>query len=213
MNTRLFTVITIVALNASLPPSAAAAQAPAARIVSPGLSVGDTSPLQEPQLPELKSEAAAFSLSLLGTLVPLALGTAIIATSDDLYYSDANGSAGSLLIYTGLYLGPSLGYFYAGRSGRGWASLGLRNGIAMLSVLGVIAICSGSCEDDSQATAAGVVLLAGGAGVLASAIYDLAKIKGTVRAANEQELASRVAVIPTYSRSDGPGVRVSLAVR
>jgi hypothetical protein len=175
--------------------------------------VTDAGPTQELRPPNLKSEGAAFTISLLGTLVPLALGTAIVATSDDIYYSDSSGSAGTLLIYTGLYFGPSLGYFYAGKSGRGWASFGLRNGIGVVAFMGAVAVCSGSCEDDSEATAAGLVLLAGGAGILASAIYDLAKIKSTVRERNENELASRVAVMPTYSRADGPGVRVSLALR
>jgi hypothetical protein len=117
-------------------------------------------------------------------------------------------------MYAGLYLGPSLGYFYAGKSGRGLASFGLRNGIAMVAVVGAVAICPPSdyC-DDGEVAAASAIFIAGGVGILASAIYDLAKIKQTVRARNEKELASRVALIPTYSRTDGPGVRVSLSVR
>jgi len=214
MSTRLSSIVMFVALGSALPPSAALAQTAGTTMVSPRFSVANPNPSQEPELPSLKSEGAAFTLSLIGTLVPLVLGTAIMTTSDDFYYSDAAGSAGAFLIYTGLYFGPSMGYFYAGKSGRGWASFGLRNGIAMVSLVGAFAICSPSgCYDDNQATAARLILLAAGVGILASATYDLVKIKGTVRERNEKQLASRVALIPTYSRADGPGVRVSLAVR
>lgn len=212
MSSKLVSIVTIVALSTALPPSAALAQTAATTTVSPSLSVADPGPLQQPELPELKSEGTAFLFSLLGTLFPLALGTAILTTSDDIYYSDASGSAGTLLIYTGLYLGPSLGYFYAGKSGRGWAGFGLRNGIAMLSLVGALAICSDDC--DSGATdAGGAIIIAGFVGILGSAIYDLANVQKTVRERNEQQPANRVAVTPTYSRADGPGVRVSLAVR
>jgi len=167
--------------------------------------------LQAPEVPELKSEGTALSLSLLGTLVPLVAGTAILATSDDIYYSDANGSLGSLLIYTGLYFGPSMGYFYAGKSGRGWASFGLRNAIGLGMVIGVTAACPPA--DPCDEGAASAIVLIGGVGILASAIYDIANVKKTVRERNARQMASSLAVIPTYSRVDGPGVRVSLAVR
>lgn len=204
---RLFSIITIAALSAALWPSAAVAQTSTAAMVR-------GSSLQQPELPDLKSEGAAFRLSLLGTLIPLALGTAMIATNDSGDYSDSGGSAEGFLIYAGLYIGPSLGYFYAGKSGRGLASFGLRNGIALLSLVGAFAICPPMdyC-DDGQVAAGSAIIIAGGVAILGSAIYDLANVKRTVRESNERKLASRVAVTPTYSRADGPGVRVSLAVR
>ncbi len=57
------------------------------------LCVPDTRPLQQAELLDLKSEGAAFRFSLLETLIPLALGTAIIATSSGGDYSDSDGSA------------------------------------------------------------------------------------------------------------------------
>ncbi len=127
-----FSIITIAALSATIWPSAAVAQTSATAMVRGSrLSVPDTGPLQQPELPDLKSEGAAFRLSLLGTLIPLALGTAIIATNDSGDYSDSDGSVEGLLIYAGLYVGPSLGYFYAGKSGRGLAGgWAWRTGIA-----------------------------------------------------------------------------------
>ena len=212
---RLFSIIALAALTGTLRLSPASAQTSATAMLSRSeLSAPNTGTLQHPELLDLKSERAAFRLSLLGTLIPVALGTAILATNDGGDYSDSNGSLEGFLIYAGLYVGPSLGYFYAGKSGRGLASFGLRNGIAMVSLVGAIAICPPMdyC-DDGQVTAASAIIIAGGVGVLGSVIYDLANVRRTVRERNEQELASRVAVTPTYSRADGPGVRVSLAVQ
>ena len=84
----------------------------------------------------------------------------------------------------------------------------------MLSFVGAVAICPSIYYwDGGQVDAGGAIIIAGFVATLGSAIYDLANVQKTVRERSEQELASRVAVTPTYSRADGPGVRVSLAVR
>ena len=211
MSIRPHFIIATAAIALALPATTALAQTSATAADDPSQLLAPAAGLlQQPEIPELKSEGAAFSLSLLGTLIPMLAGFAMAGS--DSY--DASGETGAILIYTGLYIGPSLGFFYAGRTGRGLASCGLRNGIGLVTLVGAFAIC-GPMDycDDSEAGVAAVMLLGGAIGVLSSAIYDIATIQRTVRERNEKELARRVALVPTYSRWDGPGFRVSVRVR
>jgi hypothetical protein len=168
-------------------------------------------PTQETMAPNLKSEDTALWLSLGSTLLPLAAGGVMIAASD------AEGSlstAGALLVSSGLYFGPAVGYWYGGASGRGWKGVGIRLGTGIAAGLAITLICgdnncNGSVFDDDDvrsATAASLVALAATGVILGSAIYDLARVKSHVRKANEQKLrdsGASLSVLPVVSPANG----------
>jgi len=167
------------------------------------------SPTQETAAPNVKSEDTALWLSLGSTLLPLAAGGVMIAASD------AEGSlstAGALLVSTGLYFGPAVGYWYGGASGRGWKGVGIRLGTGIAAGLAITLICGDSnCGawsdyDDGAATAASLVALAATGVILGSAIYDLARVKSHVRKANEEKLrdsGASLSVLPVVSPANG----------
>ena len=170
------------------------------------------SPTQETAAPNVKSEDTALWLSLGSTLLPLAAGGVMIAASD------AEGSlstAGALLVSSGIYFGPAVGYWYGGASGRGWKGVGIRFGTGILAGLGVLAICGGNdgenCDffesgNEGSVAAASVVMLAGMGVIAFSAIYDLARVKSHVRKANEDKLrdsGASLSVLPVVSPANG----------
>jgi len=166
-------------------------------------------PTQETMAPDLKSEDTALWLSLGSTLLPLAAGGVMIAVSD------AEGSlntAGALLVSTGLYFGPAVGYWYGGASGRGWMGTGIRVGTGLAAGLAIVAICGDdNCGiwddgDEGAVAAASLLALAATGVILGSAIYDLAKVKSHVRKANEDKLrdsGASLSVLPVVSPANG----------
>ena len=102
--------------------------APQARAQS---AAPDTLPPPTPQ----KSVAAAHLLSAGGLLVPVAAGGLLAAHSG----GSSQGGSGAALIYAGLMVGPSVGYFYGGCTKRAWIGIGIRAGItaAALTVAAV----------------------------------------------------------------------------
>jgi len=157
------------------------------------------------------SESGAFGRSLLGTLIPVGLGWAMMASAYDNSGLDENtaaGTVGALSFTAGLLVGPSLGYFYAGQSGRAWRGVGLR--VLGLGAAVVAAAASWDCYGDECDTA-GVVALLGSAVTLGSAIYDIATVRGAVRRSNDEARGVSVSVAPTYSsRRHAAGVSVQL---
>ena len=69
------------------------------------LQSDSTGMVQRNSILGLKSERSAFQQSLYGTIIPIPT---------------------LILTVPGIWFGPSLGYFYAGRSGRAWAGMGVR---------------------------------------------------------------------------------------
>jgi len=76
-----------------------------------------------------KSPNTAFLLSLLGTTVPYAIGAMGSGTNSKTLYL----AAGVLFL-----AGPSLGFFYGGLAGRGYAGVGLRFLGATLMYIGMV---------------------------------------------------------------------------
>lgn len=169
-------------------------------VAAPAAAVGQGSP--QPFKP--KSEPTAVALSLLGTVVPIALG----AVS-----SDQEGSMSSLLLFYGVYFGPGTGYFYAGRSGRVLAGAGMRLGIGLVALVAVVASCGDDwlfgCDDSGAANAAAILGLGG---MAASALYDIVSAGRAVREWNARHEAPRVTLTPRIdpaTRSRGLAVRVT----
>jgi len=169
-----------------------------------------SSAAQEVPAPDLKSEQAAFTLSLASTVLPVALGGVMMAVGDT---DSGVGTAGSLIAGLGLYLGPATGYWYGGASGRGWRGFGIRFGTAMVAGAALYAICGAGdsdCSivvaDEGTTAAASVVALAATGVILFSAIWDVAKVKSHVREANEAKLANHgasLSVMPVVNPFDG----------
>lgn len=145
-------------------------------------------------VPELESPSASTRTSLLATIVPTAAGIGLFA-----------GGVENPLLALGLYLGPAAGYWTGGVGDRGWSGVGLRSGIAVGGGLLAMALCGDGwgCENEGAVTA---VLLATGAGLVASAVHDIVSVDDHVEARNEelrQEGSTSVSVVPTLSPADG----------
>ena len=156
------------------------------------------------------SESVALGRSLLGTIVPMGVGLAIVASArnDSPYGSAEAGAIGFVSFAGGLVVGPSLGYFYAGQPGRAWRGVGLR----ALGVGALIAAAAASWDCHRHACESlGPAVLVGSAVTLGSAIYDIATVRGAVRRHNREAQRVSVRVAPTYSsQRRAAGVSVQL---
>jgi len=154
------------------------------------------------------SESAALGRSLWGTIVPIGVGWAILASSNGPDQNGATAAVGGLSFTGGLVVGPSLGYFYAGQSGRAWRGIGLR--VLGLGTLIGAAAASWDCYGNECETARAVALV-GSVVTLGSAIYDIASVRGAVRRRNERAQGVSVRVAPTYySRRRAAGVALQV---
>lgn len=129
-----------------------------------------------------RSERVAFTASLLSTVLPAALALQMHSHPE---------AQGWLLAYA-TFLGPSAGYFYAGKPGRAFTGLGLRLGITVAAVVGAYATCGWTCTGNS---ASDTILYIGIGALAASLIYDIAKSGQAARDWN-QEHEPAVSVVP-----------------
>ncbi len=126
-------------------------------------SEGETFKLKDP------TTAVYWSMgSMILPSVPLIVTSAVGETHEFL------GATGIGLCITGVLVGPSVGHFYAGNYMRGFASIGLRAGIAGLGFLVVVGVISSYGIDDIGGAIIGTAVIGGaGIGILASGIYDI----------------------------------------
>jgi hypothetical protein len=164
-----------------------------------------TTPLRAQVPPqEPRSEETALLWSLGGTAVPIAAGVALVTSQQQ--------GAGGFLIVTGVVIGPSLGHYYAGRPGRGLATIGLRAVVPVVTVLVMGAVCSrngGSLFDQgcSQGSAGPGVALLGLGLEAASIIYDIASAPASARRYNRTH--PRLTLAPSLR---GHQLRLALTV-
>jgi hypothetical protein len=155
------------------------------------------------------SPSTALRWSLLGTVVPIGGGLALMAATGGMDQNAGAGYVGVVSFLGGIVVGPSLGYFSMGRPGRAWTGIGLR-ALGFGAALGAAAAswdCTGS-ECDGAAVGA----LLGSAVTLGSLIYDVATVQGAARRQQESRRGTSVNVAPTYSTSRhaaGMAVRVT----
>jgi len=153
---------------------------------------------------KLKSEKRAMTLSAVGTLVPLAVSASYLLT-DGSSYAHANVAAVGLLIAP---LGPSLGYFYAGATGRALLGLGIR----LAGLAGMIGGSYGLDNYDSNETLMEAFIIAGAGLTLASTVIDLAGVKKAVRRHNLKVQKLQVALAPLVSpRTKALGLQARLS--
>lgn len=119
----------------------------------------------------LPSPSAALGWSLVGTLVPVTVGASMLS----------GDGAGFLSMALGLTFGPALGYWYSGQNGRGWLGVGLRLAADGAFIAGVAMAFS---DSDSAAGGATTLALAGGGLAVASAVMDIALVRGSVKRRN-----------------------------
>lgn len=160
-----------------------------------------------------KSESTALQWSLFGTLVPLAAGVGLAAAVSG---PDENPVPPLVLMGSGLIIGPSLGYFYGGRSNRGMQGIAIRLGMEAVFVttagIAVEKVGTSTLEDFSSIVAAVVILTVGQVFVLAHGIYDIANVKSEVRKYNQSLKKTNLMVMPKYfAQSKVPGVQLQIS--
>ena len=160
------------------------------------------------------AERKAFRLSLWGTVIPVAAGVTWwvaqgSASPAGIFPSGPERSGPAGVIATGLVVGPTFGYTEAGLGGGGWRGAGLRAGLTLVSFLPAFAICGWNCsKGDAEYDLAWLAVATGTGLSLASAIYDISRVKHNVRRHNGRRPGSRLSFAPVYV----PGQR-SLGVR
>lgn len=149
------------------------------------------------------SEQKAHNLSLWGTVIPVAAGATLWA-AQGLQTGSASTSPDfpvgpGLLMAGGLIVGPTLGYSSAGLGGRGWRGAGIRTGLTLLSFLPAMAICGWDCgRGDKEADLAWLIIATGGGLSLASAVYDISRVKQNVRQRNATRPGPGFSIAPQY---------------
>lgn len=162
-----------------------------------------------------KSEATALRYSLFGTVLPIATGIAM-------FHSEKLFAPGLFLGAAGIMVGPSLGYFYGGCTGRGLTGTGIRFGVAGLAAALAAAMVAESRKRHSTGGDGGwgyfevrdevaPMLVIGSSIIVIDTIYDIAKVKSTVRKHNEKMQARSLSIVPTYSPdSDAAGLALQI---
>ncbi|HYR53042.1 MAG TPA: hypothetical protein VET83_10575 [Candidatus Dormibacteraeota bacterium] len=151
--------------------------------------------------PGSRSASKAFLFSFLGTAVPIGVGSAI-ASSGEINLDDAGPTS---LVLGGFVVGPSLGHFYAGKSGRALAGIGIRTA----AILGM-AVSVGESWDH-QSTGADVL---GGVSLgvgCASVIFDIATAGNSAKKHNRLAGGNRICLAPALIGS-APGLRLDLGL-
>jgi hypothetical protein len=152
---------------------------------------------------KLKSEKRAMTLSVVGTLVPLAVSASYLLT-DGSSYAHANVAAVGLLVVP---LGPSLGYFYTGATGRALLGFGVR----LAGLAGMVGGSYGLDNGDANQDLMKAFIVAGAGVTLASTIIDLAGLKKAVWRHNLKVQNLQMAVAPLVSpRTKGYGLQVQI---
>jgi hypothetical protein len=160
-------------------------------------------PILKPSLEEIpegakrRSKAIAFMASFLGTAGPTAAAVPM------LFQEHAHTPImGISLLSSGLIIGPSAGYFYAGQTHRAMKGFAIRTGVALTGCLvGSVAVSGGGLEAIPRgitvaAITSGVILIYG--------IYDIAAVAQSVERRNQiiRDRAN-IRLSPTYFADSG----------
>ena len=153
---------------------------------------------------KLKSEKKAMTWSVVGTVIPLAVSASYLLT-DGSSYAHANVAAVGMLVAP---LGPSLGYFYAGATGRALLGLGIR----LAGLAGIVGGSYGLDQGDANQDLMEALIIAGAGMTLASTVIDLAGVKKAARRHNLKVQSLQMAVTPVLSpKTKGCGLQVRLS--
>lgn len=174
-------------------------------LLTSSLALGQTMAERGP-----KSETAALVWSLGGTLVPAAAGGVFLAFGSRSQGREGSEAVPILLLIAGPLIGPSLGHMYAGRTGRGLATIGLRAALSAGGLVAALAICPfDGCSTDESAQA-GTVFLAAAGLVAASIVYDVVTAPASARWYNARHRSASFR--PTFINGR-PGLAARLSYR
>ena len=130
---------------------------------------------------EAQQAKQAFVTGLVGTVLPVAGGIALMVAGHGDFERDET-SVGFLLASGGLLLGPSLGDWVGGSTGRGLAGLGLRTAALIGGAAAAYGICGWNCgPGDSDATIAQVVAVGALGLTVGLAVWDLTTLRHRMR--------------------------------
>ncbi|MEE9441874.1 MAG: hypothetical protein V3V99_04330 [candidate division Zixibacteria bacterium] len=154
---------------------------------------------------EEKSRSKAIQLSFLGTVLPIAAGIPFLGHGKEV--GAANNVAGLSIMGLGLFIGPSLGHFYAENNSRAIGGIGIRVFSAGLAVYGLSTI---DIFGDDNSGGGGLFLL-GGIACLGSTVADIAKAGKSVDSYNKSHASHNLSIHPTYfANANTPGLNVTL---
>lgn len=149
-----------------------------------------------------KSPTRAQLYSFGGTLVPILLGAGMDSERDDVRVP---------LWVTGIFIGPSVGHFYADNASQALTGIGIRLGGGALGILGFLSALDASLEGNSDYGGAAFLYGIGGLTVLISGGYDIFTADDAARDYNEVHgLKARVG--PAVG-SQGEQVGLSLQIQ
>jgi len=175
-----------------------------------------------------KSPEKAAKYSVIGMLIPIVAGIAWWkidnpkTKTETRYYDgwsytsthteDPDHAIPAILIFSGIFLGPSAGYFYGGCPGRGVKGVLLRVGTGALTAVAASAAASSYESDEaldfSGIAAAATVGAIGSGMILIEAIIDIAKVKGAIEKNNierTRQAGTNVKLLPRYFADSNAG--------
>lgn len=167
-----------------------------------------------------KSKSVALASSLIWTLVPAAVGGAMMLHGQrisPINFGQGSGQTNDTETLIGLgigslgvVLGPGAGHAYAGRMGKFWGGAAIRGLVAPLAFAGAIGIAIASESDESVA---GSIVLVVGAGTLflTSVVYDIATVGRSVDQYNRNHSIVGIRFEPGYiARYNAPALCISV---
>jgi hypothetical protein len=178
---------------------AAVLAAPSVARAQPGMWAPPPPPAE---VADERSPVAAGGLALLGT-----------AAGWGAFLASAGSGDGDLALLGlgGVFIGPSLGHFYAGEWGGGFAHMGVRAAAGGVVVLGAVVLftnCYGESDDCDEGV--GTAMMLGGAALgVGSTIYSIVDAPRAARRVNERRrLALTPAPMLGPDRSLGYGLQL-----
>lgn len=135
--------------------------------------------------PEIKSPQAALMMSLLGTVVPMALTAGTLFGESD---GPNDGQTEALIFLGAVVVGPSLGHFYAGRPGRAFSGMGWR-----VVGIGGLAGAFAMSWDSGSSGAEPLALISLGL-MVTTLVWDIAAAPKSARIHNEKIQKARLSL-------------------
>jgi asparagine N-glycosylation enzyme membrane subunit Stt3 len=164
-------------------------------------------------IPDYKSVSGikAAQYSVMGALIPVTAGLACLKM-------DGPKTIPAVFILSGVFLGPSAGYFYGGCPERGATGILLRVGTATLTGLAAREAARAHQSDefmDFSGLEAALTVGAIGSGIiLIESIVDIALVKGVVEKKNierARQAETNVTLLPAYfADSDAGGLELNI---
>jgi hypothetical protein len=157
--------------------------------------------------PGLRSPQAALLLSTFGTVVPVGLSMAGVGQE--------GGTAQMVLALSGLIVGPSLGYWYAGEVQGALKGIGLRTLSVGVGFGVALAACSVGCDiwgsDTDGWILAGIAAGVGAVMATVLAVNDIVRVDDRVRARNQRIKGTSIDLGVAYvPETSSPGLQLSV---